>query len=462
MLDNAARIIPEAACDPGSETASENAPVRPILRRLFQTLEARGVRYCHWKSNIRLADALSGVDDVDLLVDREHAATFQNAILEAGFKFAVSRSSKGHPGVFHAFALDEESLELIHLHAYFQVVSGDSLVKSYRFNVEHRLLDRTRFLQGVRTPTPEAELVLLTLRLALKYVNLVEILMARRDAHTSRNEVIWLLKSCDLNAAVALGVDWFPEMEPELFLRLISAFQDSRQSAWSLSRLGKSVASRLKDRRRVGRTRAALSRAYRVATQVFNRLSHRRDLVLQTSGVIVAVIGPKATGKSTLSAEIARRLSPCLDVMHIHAGKPPATALTAAPRLLLPLARKLFPKERPGEYDRAERRIEGRFSALYCLRMLMLAHDRRMLLRKALRRSTAGTIVVSDRYPSMKAGLSDSSCFSDAVMEQEDLGMEALDDASRAASLHNHARSRVGDPPHCAHRDNNSSGRAAG
>ena len=48
----------------------------------------------------------------------------------SGFKMAVSRWGAGHPGVFHALAWDAELGRIIDLHAYHQLISGDSFAKS--------------------------------------------------------------------------------------------------------------------------------------------------------------------------------------------------------------------------------------------------------------------------------------------------------------------------------------------
>lgn len=162
----------------------------------------------------------------------------------------------------------------------------------------------------------------------------------------------------------------------------------------------------------------AVSRLWRVLCMLVKRFRRRRDLVLQTGGMIVALVGPKASGKSTIAHALETRLGSHLDVVRIHAGKPPATALTLLPRLLIPAARLLFSKERTGEYEKPERRREKRYSLLYVLRMAMLAYERRKLLSWALRTATAGSVVISDRYPSESTGAIDSCCFDDATLEQ--------------------------------------------
>jgi thymidylate kinase len=146
------------------------------------------------------------------------------------------------------------------------------------------------------------------------------------------------------------------------------------------------------------------------------RFRRRRDLVLQTGGMIVALVGPKATGKSTIGQALAARLGEQLDVVRIHAGKPPATALTLLPRLLVPAARVLLSNERAGEYEKPERRQEKRYSLVYVLRMTLLAHDRRKLLGRALRAATAGAVVISDRYPSDSVGAIDCCCFDEGAL----------------------------------------------
>jgi hypothetical protein len=163
-----------------SNDAAPAVASKPAIRSLIKSLEQKGVRYCHWKSNIRLEETLAAAEDIDLLVDPRDASRFHTALLENGFKLAQSRSGIGHPGVFHALGLDETSAELVHVHAYFQIVSGDSLVKSYRLPIERSLLEQTRHLHGIKIPTPEAELVVFALRIALKHVDPIEILMANR------------------------------------------------------------------------------------------------------------------------------------------------------------------------------------------------------------------------------------------------------------------------------------------
>jgi thymidylate kinase len=397
------------------QAANVESPGKAVIRSFLESLDAKGVRFCHWKSNIRLGDTLAGIEDIDLLVHRGDAKPFHESMLENGFKLAQSRAGVGHPGVFHALSLDAASGELAHLHAYHQIVSGDSLVKNYRLKIEDMLLNETSDMHGVKVPSREAELVLFALRIALKHVSLIEIMMVNRHYRAIADEMEWLSNESDPAKAAALCATFFPTIEPAIFQQLLDAIINKEALVHRVI-LGWRVAWRLRDKRRLAPVRASMSRLWRVLSLVLGRLRHRKDLALQTGGLIVALVGPKATGKSTLSSALAIRLGSELNVHRIHAGKPPATALTLVTRALIPIARLLFRNERPSQYQKPERRRAQQFSLLYVFHMTLLAYERQRLLRGAFRMAAAGDIVVSDRYPSASTGAIDSSCFDDAAV----------------------------------------------
>jgi len=390
-------------------------PEKPVIRRLFDRLEDAGVAYCHWKSNIRLDRTLAGLEDIDLLVRPRDAALFQSVLNACGFRPTISRSGSGHPGVFHAVALCGSTADLVDLHAHFQVVSGDSLVKSFRFPVEEALLTTFCYQDGVRVPTPSAELVLFVLRIVLKHTSPVEILKTNRHYAEVSDELAWLRARSDSAQAEALCTSWFPSVGPALFRQALEAVATDAALPRRIM-LGWRVAWRLRTLRRLDPLRAMLSRYRRVMIFIAGRLRKRRDLSLQTGGAIIALVGPKGCGKSTIGGQLARRLGRYLSVRRIHVGKPPPSVYSLLPRLFAPLLRRLLPGERLAEYQRPERRQERRYSLLHVVRMLLLAYDRRRLLFKALRAATSGTIVLCDRYPSDTPGAIDSSCFDDAAL----------------------------------------------
>jgi thymidylate kinase len=124
----------------------------------------------------------------------------------------------------------------------------------------------------------------------------------------------------------------------------------------------------------------------------------------------IAFVGSEASGKSTILNQVEAWLGRDHQVRRIHAGKPPSTWLTFLPHVLLPAFRTLFPEQR---LLRVEAKMEedpatrGGYPLLFAFRSVMLAYERRALILGALERSSGGTIVLSDRYPSGTGGAPD-------------------------------------------------------
>lgn len=381
---------------------------------LFDELDRAEVRYCHWKSNIRLHKSLSGDEDIDLLVHPSDADAFIGVINRCGFKMAVSHMGAGHAGVFHAVAIDPQSGTLLDLHAYHQLISGDSFVKSFRFPVEDDLLARSTRMLGVRTADPTCELLLFLVRILLKHTSIIEVIKVNKQYEESREELAWLLRRADLLEAEALRKKWFPLARVSVD-KMVTCVASGSLSARVV--MGRALGKALRDQRRLGPVAGFLSRVIRVARHYAVRSRGRRNLSLLSGGAWIALVGPKGTGKSTLSALLSDRLGKNLDVEMIHLGKPPPTWLSFLPRMFLPAMRRAVPIEHLSEYEEPERRAKRRYSNVFVIGKLLVAFDRQRLLRRAMRAVASGTIVVSDRCPTTNSTGLDGSAFDDQAVK---------------------------------------------
>src|SRR5215510_7505680 len=118
------------------------------------------------------------------------ADSFRTLMGQLCFRPAIAKDVSSFPSVEHYFALDEESGDLVHVHAYFRVITGESLVKNYRLPLEAMLLENTREMESIRLPTKNAELVIFTLRMMLKHTSLTELLMLARDWKQVKHEIL--------------------------------------------------------------------------------------------------------------------------------------------------------------------------------------------------------------------------------------------------------------------------------
>lgn len=142
-------------------------PLR-ICVEFFDFLNSDGIRYCHWKSNEHLADALSGTTDLDILVAVADKDRFEDALTAYQFKSIVSPPWKTFPGIEDWLGFDHASGQLVHLHLHYMLVLGEKHIKNHHLPLEPFILSHLRTLHGVSVPVPEVELLLLTIRSSLK------------------------------------------------------------------------------------------------------------------------------------------------------------------------------------------------------------------------------------------------------------------------------------------------------
>ena len=384
------------------------------IRTFIQELNAHDITYCHWKSNFSLAEALSGRTDIDLLIHRKDANLFRTVLSQLQFRPAIATDGDTFPSVEHYYALDEESGILIHVHAYYRVITGESLAKNYHLPIEEMLLQNTREVDSVRLPVKSAELVVFTLRMMLKHTTPMELIMLARYWKEVQHEINWLLESGSTDETLGLVNCWLPPVDADLFSNCITALK-SPSTLFRRMMLGRQLRSQLKPYARHSPLRAWLIGFQKFVIMFFRRLikSHK-GMVPRGGGAVIAFVGSEATGKSTLISEMREWLGEHFSVKQIHAGKPKATILTVVPNLLLPSLRALFPTARTTNVESQQipkepaEKSSSRYPLIFAIRSALLAYDRRALLTRAYSQAANGTIILCDRYPSSQSGTPDS------------------------------------------------------
>jgi thymidylate kinase len=384
------------------------------IRRLVEELNANGIRYCHWKSNMALAKSLAGQTDIDLLVHREDAGPFRSLLGQHYFQPAITTNGEAFPSVEHYYALDEESGVLVHVHAYFRVITGESLTKNYRLPIEEMLFQNTREVDSVRVPTKSAELLVFTLRMMLKHTSAMELVLLARYWKKVQQEVEWLLESDSTDETLSFVKCWLPLLDTDLFSDCITALK-SRAPLFRRIRLSHQLRSQLSPYARHSSIRAWLSGAQKFTTMLFRRLTRsHKGMLLQAGGAVIAFVGSEATGKSTLLAEMSDWLGEHFAVKEIHAGKPKSTLLSLVPNLVVPALRAMLPTYRSTHVEtqyvsqEPSKKSQQDYPLIFGIRSVLLAYDRRSLLTRAFSQAANGTIVLCDRYPSSVSGALDS------------------------------------------------------
>jgi thymidylate kinase len=388
-----------------------------LVTSLVEELNRANVVCCHWKSNYALARDFSVDTDLDLLVDRGSLPKALGILFDLGFKPAVVKEGSRTPGVSHHYGFDAETGELIHVHLFSRVLTGESFVKSHLLPFESMLLENTEYIGQIRVASKSAELVLFVVRTFIKYGSLPDLLVLSRHGTAVRAELDWLLDGSDMAESLSLLHTYCPVIDEALFLKCIDVLNEPTSLR---KRIG--VARQVRRRLRVYARYTGLKRVRAYAGWLWGRWKRRlgakqKDKILYSGGAVVAIVGPDATGKSTLVAECAQWLSKAFAVQTVHAGKPPSTWLTLPINLVLRVTRdsSLRLQSRPpavgapaGNPHPPQPKGRGVMSLVVAVRAVALAWDRRKLLEKARRSVADGEILICDRYPSDFVGAMDS------------------------------------------------------
>lgn len=391
---------------PESEVESEVG--LGVIRSLFRRLHDADVSYCHWKSNEHLAASMQGLTDLDVLVDRWHHDRMRRALDVSGFRPFRATALAGYPAVEDHLAIDEATGRLVHLHLHYRLTLGQKHLKGYRLPWEADILaTRRRAAEyDIQVASPEAELILLVVRDALKRrlrTGVAAQLGIRSKKDDFGREFAWLAERADHEVVVSLGKRLIgPEVERPL-TRLIDggARNEDRRI------FARAVRPALRKSRTYGTVTAAILAFAREIVWMVGGLSRKKfhwpvplRRVTPRGGIVVAFLGSDGSGKSSLSADAVSWLGSKLDVVPIYfgSGDGPGSLL----RLPMQIARRLLQrgglKGSGGSGNRAGWRGSLRTVALVPW-ALSLSLEKRAKHQRMIRARNRGLVVICDRYP---------------------------------------------------------------
>ena len=402
-----------------------NVDVVDLTKALFSKFDEMSVSYCHWKSNAFLHNAVTSKEDLDVLVSKSDYNKCLNILAELGFKRADSISSSVHPGTEHYYGHDDRSGKLVHFHCYYKIISGDSLVKNYRLPLDKLLLENPGRRFNVNIPAAEAELIALVIRSVFKQCSLVERVLFDRDKKRVRDEYNWLKERSEYNNLDQLLLKHLPYLTLSLFKEAEAAITGNLSTFKRIS-LFRKFDKVFNSYKRYSYLVAAFHRHRLTLLLVKNRmLKSNGAMKFCTGGTVIALVGPQATGKSTISKSLTKWLSSEFSIKVVHTGKPPSAILTYLPNFFLPLARKLLPTKK-SSYIETVGDKQSSYSLIHVFRVLCLAYDRKKLILKLHKECSEGKLIFTDRYPTMVPGAIDSRHYTDEEISVQKSGLKKI------------------------------------
>jgi len=386
-----------------------------VIEHVLGEMHQRGIRYCHWKSNVRVAQSLSGQTDMDILVDPQQRTLFHELLCRHGFKKVRSPLWQSYPDIEDYLGFDAATGCQTHFHVHYALILGEPMLKSYHFPWEERLLAE-RVLDapnGIYVSAPYWEMLLLLVRWSLK--------LDRRDRGTQslRSQKRW--------ASYFEEYDWLRErVDPNQVVSLSQALLGNKVSMLIAHLLQQEPTSTLlAELRRVLYTSLAtyarltlLQRWYhKLIRSLMRRVARSRigrhswvplKKTLPAGGHIVAIVGIDGSGKSTLVAELTRWLAWKMEVhsLYLGHGAGQGSWLTECLKRLLRFGirqRVHAPTPPAAEPSASPNHAKGTLkqvirAILQVLLALSIAHDRLRRIRLAEHLRQRGAVVITDRW----------------------------------------------------------------
>lgn len=381
----------------------EQQPTLELIRNLCEELNAKGIAYCHWKSNAMLDRSASGDNDLDLLVDRADVQLFTDILCRLGFRQAQAPSGQQMPGVLEYYGYDREADRLVHVHAHYQLILGHDATKNYHLPIERPYLESA--VQGdlFKVPAPEFELVVFVIRMVLKHSTWDAILGRHGTLSIAeRQELEYLQARASQTRMYDILKQYVPYVDATLFDDCVRSLQP-KCPFWTRIKVGQQLQRRLRAHARRSQIPDVFLKLWRRLVRAVQRRAcgHVPRKRMASGGLMVAIVGGDGAGKTTAVDELFSWLSKDFDTIKVHLGKPPWSLTTIIVRGILKIGRSLglYP------YTRSSIRYTLDTNSLvfpgypWLLREVCTARDRYLTYVKARRFATNGGLVICDRFP---------------------------------------------------------------
>lgn len=374
-----------------------------LLTDFLQALDDEDIRYVHWKNNTYIDNAVSGEDDLDLLVDPSQGKLLFSVFKKFNLFRGISYEDNWNSSISHYFGIDLESRKLFHIHLHFNIEIAFDYDLCFKLPIVREYLkNRIKYKELIYIPNFENEYILLVLRLIIKNSLSTFLLhLPGRQFHLIKNsrkmgvingsgydEYIDLKEKIHekkLNDILAKNYSF---IDRDVFANCESTLE-SNNNLYSFFQAGRRLKKNLeifRDYDEFTSFRKSFVRIYYIRFVVFfKKLGipiKTMDKKPENGGRIIAFVGGDGAGKTTTIAKLKKTLEKQFSVKSIHVGKP-RSSVTG---FTLKIAAKLLS-------------IIGLSNFAKAFMYLSIAINRNKEFKRACKYRDKGFIVLQDRIP---------------------------------------------------------------
>tara|TARA_B100000963_G_scaffold344664_1_gene347747 strand:+ start:780 stop:2213 length:1434 start_codon:yes stop_codon:yes gene_type:complete len=369
-----------------------------IYYNLFQELRSEKISFCNWKGHYNLQSYLEGIGDLDLFVLNDHRLRFEEILKKNNF-INVSSFQASHDSIEHFIGLDNHSGKLVHLHVYFELVTGESFTKNYKLPLENFILKNIVYDGELAIVNKEAALVIFLVRYFIKIGSLYGLFQFYRDQEKYLNELKYL-------GAVDVKNDI---KELNISLEYLKSLHQTLVNKSFIAHFFASISFKRKIRNY--KKRSFLRYYIYVVNNIFDRVLNRLILKRKKQlieGIVIGVCGLDGTGKSSLVSSLEKVFSNHISTKKLHLGRPQSSILTLPFNFILLTYKKIRSSLIKKETFLGQKNLSKKQSLAFLMRSLVLGFDRLRQAKTAQNYQRKGYIVICDRYPGTLTGKMDS------------------------------------------------------
>ena len=372
----------------------------PIVVKMLEALKVFEINYCHFKSNEHLGPAISGDTDLDMLFANAEYEKVKNLLLELGFQKCNTAWYVSYPYVEDYIAIDGG--KVIHVHAHFRLILGESKVKSYIIPWEKEILSNRSLMEeyGIYVSNPIHEMMLLIIRTALKLPFSDSNYQNKRDIKDAFREFEWLKDRVSQNEIIEFTKLKFGSLS-EASVRKIYDENINYKNVKQFIKVSKTELNTCRRYSFIQSKLIKLTRQLAIALSVLNKKFNlfptiKNHRTLDRNGIIISLMGSDGSGKSTQVALLKTILLKKIDVRYLYMGSGDGHA--SWHRNLLKIGMGLLKSKKGSSVAYKDKKLSV-FSFLKTIYVISLAVEKRAKLMQLNSYRKKGMICITDRYP---------------------------------------------------------------
>lgn len=381
--------------------------ILPTIDQIFKQFDLNNIKYCHWKSNIRLDEAVSGKTDLDLLVDRSQTLIFEKVLLNFNIIKLKAPKFKQYPSMEDYLGYDRQTGNLFHLHIHYRLILGEKHFKGHFIPIEQQYL-HSAFSDpkyNLKVPDPQLELAVLVVRILFK-TDMRQLLsaMVKRGSPVPialEKEIQFLLKQIDNENLFKEIKETVPELPYEIIEEYLELRTQKKLTSKQLFRLKRKMLKFFIQYRWISTGANWIKLFVSKVIKIFswNFLSRKK---LEKGGLTIAIIGSDGAGKSTVISDIIPWLGWKIDVQSFYMGSKINSLKTKIIKNFRINSKRIAKLIHLISFKKRNFLTEKAYSiAEYFefLHLVYLGKDRRDRFKQGCAQAILGKLIFFDRFP---------------------------------------------------------------